>query len=271
MITAEKFLDITNEVIKLINIALYQLFKNYPEEYVLFLTSGEFNEVIARNKSMNISPYTISCHNMDNYYDYTRQFFLCEFLNTYYGFSDNGELQDNEYRMNIEFLIYTHIWEAKTFLKKLYRLANLLDGKEYDWKVKIPTTKKSDFIKDKIVKPFNSANCLLVQTITNNYNTDLRNAIAHSDYQIDMNSKKIMYYAKKGSCTTSFDDWGVHFAYSVCLAYYFSDIVTKRRKTIIRDWGNNCFTIKMPFSDGSIKHVHIQYLVERDDFAFIKK
>ena len=271
MITADNFFDITNEVRLFIDNALHQLFINYSEDYVLFMANGEFNELIDRNKTLNLSPYTISGHNIDNYYDFTRQHFFCEFLNTYYSFVDKEELQDDEYRMNIELLIYTHIWEAKPFLKKLYRLANLLCGREYVWNITIPEFGKSNFIKTKIVEPLITANCTLVKIITENYNSDLRNAIAHSDYQIDINSKKIEYNSKTELCHISFDNWSIHFAYSVCLSYYFSDIIVKRRKSIIQDWGKNHFTIKMPYSDGTIKHACIQYEEERDDFGFTYK
>lgn len=269
MINAEKFSEITNEVESLIDNALYQLFLNYPEDYVLFMASGEFDEIIARDRTLNLSPYTISGHNIENYYDSTRQHFLCEFLNTYYSFADRNELKDDEYRMNIEFLIYTHIWEAKPFLKRLYRLANLLCGKEYDWKIQIPSIGKSNFIKNKIIKPFNASNCILGKIISDNYKTDLRNAIAHSDYQIDIISKEITYNSKTVLCNTSFNDWSIHFAYSVCFSYYFSRILTQRRKQIILDWGKNFFTIKRPSSDGLIQHVCIQYEIENDEFGFI--
>ncbi len=271
MITVEKYTEITKEVINLIENALYQLFIKKPEDYVLFMASGEYNNQIAQNKTLNLSPYTISGHNLDNYFDYSRLKFLCDFLNKHYSFMDGKELIDDEYRMNIEFLVYTHIWEARPFLKKLFRLANLLCGEEYDWKIKVPEYGKSKFINDKISKPFNNSKCLLGNIIANNYNSDLRNAIAHSDYQIDEKSKKIEYRSKKALRSTSFDDWSIHFAYSVSLSYYFTHIVNERRKRIIQDWGKNYFTIKMPFSDGSIKHVCLLYDVKRDDFDFIRE
>jgi hypothetical protein len=269
MITAKKFIEISNEVKALIDGALYQLFLDYSEDYVLFLASGEYDKQIAQNKTLNLSPYIIGGHNLDNYYDYTRLSFLCKFLNKYYSFENNKDLLDDEFRMNIEFLIYTHIWEAKPYLKRLYRLANLLCAKEYEWHVKIPGFGKSDFIKNKIAKPFNTAKCPLDKIITDNYNTDLRNAIAHSDYQINERSKKINYKSKTALCSTTFDDWSTYFAYSICLSYYFTDFVTKRRKWIIQDWGKNSFTIKIPFSDGEIKHTCIKYDIKRDDFEFI--
>ncbi len=268
MINSEIFFSIKDEVISVIEEALLQLFINYPENYVLFIASGEYNEFIAKNERVLASPYTISAHNLDSYYDYTREKFLCEFLNTHYRFTDEKELKDDEYRMSIEFLIYTHIWEAKVFLKRLYRLANLLTGKEYDWKFNNKKV-KSKLINEDIVSPFKSANCLLGNIIENNYKTELRNAIAHSDYQIDIDYKKFDY-ASKTRDTVSFDEWSILFSYSVCLSYYFSTIFTGRRKRIIQDWGQNSFTIKMPFSDGTVRHARIHYVEDRDDFDFCR-
>lgn len=39
-----------------------------------------------------------------------------------------------------EMLIYLKIWEADFFINKLYQLANLINGKAYDWHFKITTT-----------------------------------------------------------------------------------------------------------------------------------
>lgn len=269
MINKDLFLKITKNVNELINNSFNQLYLDYPEEYVLFLASGEYDEIIARNNSLNISPYTISGHNIDNYYDFTRENFLCEFMNLNYDFSEITEIQDNKFRINVEFLIYTHIWEAKPFLKRLYRLGNLLCGSEYDWKVQIPLYNKSHFIKNEIIKPFNTTNTHLGLILENNYNTDLRNAIAHSDYQLDFESKTITFNSKNGISNISFDDWSILFTYSFSLSYYFSHIFAEKRKYIIKDWGKNYFTIKMPFSDGTIKHACIQYETDRDEFGFI--
>lgn len=265
MITKERFIGIENEVISKIENALYQLFVNYPEDYVLFMACGEYDEIIANNKELGLSPYTISGYNLDNYYDITRQQFLCDFLNMYYNFADSNELLNDDYRINIEFLIYAHIWETKPFLKKLYRIANLLCGKEYDWKIQIPNYKKSDFITKKIIAPFNNSNCDLGRLITNTYNADLRNAIAHSDYQLH---EYITFKSKTTLYNITFDEWSIHFVYSFCFSYHFAKITNERRKRIFLDWGKNDFTIKMPFSDGTIKHACIQYDKERDVFAF---
>ena len=57
-------------------------------------------------------------------------------------------------------MIYQHIWEAKLFIKMLYRMANLLCGKDYDWNVKIPI-KKTDFFQNQVITSFKNAKCKL--------------------------------------------------------------------------------------------------------------
>ncbi len=271
MISLNEFTKITNEVITSIEKSLYYLFTNYPEDYVLFLASGEYDETLTYNKKLNLMPYMISGHNLDYFFEYTRLDFLSGFLNRYYTFEDENVLLDDSYRLNIEFLIYIHIWEAKPFLKKIYRLANLLNGKEYDWKVSIPNYNKSKFIRNNIIEPLNSFDNPLSQILIRTYNSDLRNAIAHSDYQLDDDLKTISFKSKSRFCNISYDEWSIKFTYSVCFSYYFIHIVTGRRKRIIEDWGRNYFTIKVPFSDGTIKHAAIEYEKDRDAFSFIKK
>ena len=270
MMTKEDFYDMTNGMRAVIDNALQQLFVNCPEDYVLFLANGEYNELWTNNQSLNLMPYAICGDNEDNRYDSTRQRFLCEFLNTHYIFADKQELQDDEYRINVEFLIYTHIWESKPFLKRLYRLANLLCGKEYEWKNKIPPYKKSDFIEKKIIKPFNTANCLLGRVITDYYKRDLRNAIAHSDYQID-SARRMISFKSDTKPHISYDEWSIIFVYSISLSYYLLDVVKERKMRIIQDFGKNSFTIKMPFSDGTIKHVCIQYDTDKEEFCYMQK
>ncbi len=270
MITLEKFNEIREEVIRLIDNALYQLFKNYSEEYILFMARGEYSEIIAQNKTLNLTPYTICGHREDYYYDETREKFLCNFLNTHYTFLKTNIIENNFDRINIELMIYQHIWEAKLFIKMLYRMANLLCGKDYDWNVKIPI-KKTDFFQNQVITSFKNAKCKLGEIIEKCYNTDLRNAIAHSDYQLDEHSKTNRYTSKTALCDISFDDWSEYFAYSFCLSYYLLKKVSERRHRIVFDWGKNAFTIKMPFSNGTIQHVCLTYDVERDDFNFVKK
>ena len=238
-----------------------------------FLATGEYDKTIAENNIITVnqdriihSPYMICSNLQDGYYDYTRQQFLCDFLNAHYLFKDKDVLEDNNYRINIELLIYTHIWEARTFLKRLSRFAHLLCEEEYNWKMDdVLNSHKSKFafIKNEIIEPFNKSNHQLGKIIESIYNRELRNAIAHSDYRLD--GKSIGYGLTNGSKNISLDDWSVHFAFSFCLSYHLSDLTKKRRQCIGE---SDRILFKQPLLDGAIKEVYIKYDKFSDRFHY---
>ena len=76
--------------------------------------------------------------------------FLIKFLNDYYSFSeDQIMVADDHMRIITEMMIYTHIWESKPNLKKLYRLSGLVNQEKYVWDSSniVPDYSKRDFIK----------------------------------------------------------------------------------------------------------------------------
>ena len=102
---------------------------------------------------MGYIPYTID-YRIDDYNDTNRLTFLCDFLNKYYSFNMNENIEFDFYRINIETMIYTHIWESKPFLKNLYRLTSLLKGEEYKWKVKDELFYvRANFLQDHVITP----------------------------------------------------------------------------------------------------------------------
>jgi len=272
MLSQEKFLNIRNITISSIHETLNHLYLNCSEDYVLFLAGGEYDELIANSKNCikeKISPYCIDGFWMDSYNDGTRLQFLCEFLNRYYNFNDN-QLEDNIYRINIEFLIYTHIWESNPFLKQFYRVVHLYTGHEYEWNLKLKSFGKSNFIEKNLISLSKKTPIAFVNEY---YNRDLRNSIAHSDYHLDAKDKKIGYYPNNSRVTRviSFDEWNLYFVHSCLFSYYLTKIISERRKDIINAWGRNYFTIKMPFSDGTIRHAVLEYDVTNDAFNFVQK
>lgn len=76
---------------------------------------------------------------MDRYKDETRLKFLSNFLSNFHSFPTSQQAtDDNEQRIHMELMGYSHIWESKPFLKKLHRLAHINNGEEYNWKVAVP-------------------------------------------------------------------------------------------------------------------------------------
>ncbi len=212
---------------------------------------------------------------MDKYKDDTRLAFLANFLSVFYSFP-NGQVStdDNEYRIHVELMIYCHIWESKPFLKKLYRLAHILNGEDYSWNVKIPSMSKHDFIRNDIRETFKNNNSSLSIIIKNGFHTSLRNAFAHSEFSFDTinNNRKIILDTYTGQDwdipEISFDDWSRRFIYSALLSYYMLDLTYKNRLNIVNDFGTDTFIIKHPSKYSGLQDVPIKYRKQYNSFHF---
>ncbi|MFT6205049.1 MAG: hypothetical protein ACI9V1_003464 [Spirosomataceae bacterium] len=272
MISCEEFANIKNEIKAALEAALNNLKLNNTSNYVLFLADGEYFQKL-QNTAKNHNPFIID-YRLDKYRDETRLTFLTKFLTNFYSFHSNQQFtDDNEYRTHMELMIYTHIWESKPFLKKLYRLAHVLNGEEYNWEITIPDFGKHDFIRNDIRKTFKNTGNSVETVIKNGFHTSLRNAFAHSDYSFDTKNNKIYldnYTGKDWELQEIiFDDWSKRFVYSALLSYNLLSIVHDRRTNLISDFGTNQFVIKHPSKSGEIRDSAIIYRSEHDSFNFV--
>lgn len=268
MITCEKFVTIRSEVVLAINDSLMRLAVNSPQSYILLLADAEYNEALTYNKSLKLIPYSIG-NMLDYYKDSSRITFLCEFLNNYYSFDGQDKVEDDLYRMHIELMSYTHAWESKPFLRKLYRLAEAQNSGEYKWQTteidKLTTSKIIGNIKEKF-----GNNSKIVNIIDKGYDRLLRNAFAHSDYQFDISNNKSQIYYKnenKQNAFITFDEWSERFVYSFCLTYFLITILQERKKNVIKDFGQDIFPVEIQYKEKK-GYLHLKYDLEHNDFIF---
>ena len=101
------------------------------------------------------------------------------------------ELESKEaLSIQLEMLIYLKIWEGDMFIKKLYQLTNLSQGRPYDWHFSIAESsrdKKATGTREKIIRKkirdqLKTEYPSLYRSIKNAYLTQVRNSIAHSNY-----------------------------------------------------------------------------------------
>lgn len=190
MITKDDFRTIDNEVKDALNSALDHVKANAPENYVLFLAEGEYKPTYANEK---FNPNVID-NREDRYKDETRVKFFVQFLQTFYSFPRGiDQTDDNEQRIHMELMVYSHVWEADPFLKKLFRLASIFDGQLYPWKVTIPPMSKHKFIREETRDVFRKHGHSLDTVITNGFHTSIRNAFAHSEYSFDEKGRRIWF------------------------------------------------------------------------------
>lgn len=233
--------------------------KSFPDYCLLLAHAGYQYE----NEGTDLSPYVIHSR-LEIYQDVTRQKFLVTYLNQYaYFLSENIFMTDDikEYDYNIQMMIYSQIWESHLFLKTLKRIADILNGKPYEWKVpfeipgrkdpsKIVPLPKAKFIQEQIIEPMETAHGGLHKFIKSIYDSQLRNDFAHASYYIDFESGEILSQDSeryKYPHSTLFLDWEDRFVYTVMLSYHLSKGVHKRMASFLTDNpGIEEVTIKWP-------------------------
>lgn len=290
MITLTRFKEIDNEVKNAINTTLDSLKVSAQEGYILFLANGDYRKDQDKPNS-KFNPNVID-YKGDLYRDETRLNFLGRFLQTLYTFpkmkltcwgkflslfnsslkksvSEERVINDDELRMNLEFMIYSHTWESEHFLKDLYRLAILVNTGNYEWNVEVPPMGKHDFIRNKIRDKFKSKNNPISEIITKGFHTSIRNAFAHSQYSFSVHNKTIWLENYNGEPwelrKLSFDEWSERFVYSTLLTYYMLNLKHERKFKIAEDFGTNIFAITLPPNS---KKVNIIYDSRRQLFNF---
>lgn len=273
MITRQEFADIDKEIKEAIQNTLDNLKTNNTSNYFVLLADGEYFQKY-ENTTQNLNPFVID-NRMERYKDETRLTFLSNFLSTFYSFPTTQQAtDDNEQRIHMELMVYSHIWESKPFLKKLHRLAHINNGEEYNWKVTVPEMGKHDFIRNDIRATFDMTGNPLGQIIKNGFHTSLRNAFAHSDYSFDtMNGNKRIWLDNYNGENwelqdISFDNWSKRFVYSALLSYHLLSLTHINRTNLIADFGSDKFTIRHPSKSGQIRDANIIYRQEHDSFNF---
>ena len=274
MITRIDFAQIDQEVVESLE-ETFDFIKNHCADYnyILFLADGEYKDEY-KNSHVNLNPFTID-NREDRYKDQSRLNFFIEFMKTFYSFPiSNTQTDDDEFRLTMELMVYTHIWESKPFLKQLFRLASLVAGQSYQWEVVVPELRKHNYIREEIRNSFKSKGLKLATVISKGFHTSLRNAFAHSEYQFNDYDKSINLDTYKGGAwdisKISYNDWTKRFAYSALLSYHFLNIKAFKRKSLPKEFGKNEYLIIHPITRNRFRTAKIYYEEELDRFSFQK-
>jgi len=118
-----------------------------------------------------------------------------------------------------EMLIYLKVWEADSFIKTFYEIALLLHSEPYDWHFKIKesfrdkdaTGNRDTIIRNLIRDKFKDDFPLIYEAFKRAFVTQMRNAIAHSQYIIIGRHITLNNYIKNDAAAqlkvVSFDRW----------------------------------------------------------------
>jgi hypothetical protein len=118
--------------------------------------------------------------------------------------------------IQIEMLIYLKIWEGEAFLKKMYQVSRLITGADYDWHLTIPLNRKKEGsmerfeILKELKQNLQEGLPALHEVINRVHKSQLRNAIAHSQYAM-LGRSITLNNLKKGNPDHrhgfDFDEW----------------------------------------------------------------
>lgn len=234
--------QIRMNVSRVVDDLMFRLYHKSYNDFILLIARGQTIPRLER-VSPTRSNYSLD-YTLDEHYDETREKFYVEYLNSKYkkdGFdyrTDDGFLC-----LNIELMIYCHIWESSLFLKTLKRVTDLLTDQEYDWEIELPDMKIKPFIKDSIIKPLVDIEDEFGLLLKKAYSPNLRNSFAHSLYHIDMEQRKIYLYIKKideEDCvgrTVSFEEFQERFLYSINLCYLLRLAINHQREMAANSHG----------------------------------
>lgn len=205
------------EIVNEIELAIDSTFLQISiEDYLSFILLIGRADVIPEFKVFNQTECVID-YQMDRFYDETREGFYLRYLNRNYtkeGFCYDGVGGIDD--LSIEMMIYAHLWESSYFLKSLVRIASIISGRGYAWKPKIDCAKWK-FIHKEIIEPLKEKENALGVIVEKGYSSDIRNAFAHSLYNINIENKTITIRPKTGVKTFSFEEFQKKFLYSVVL------------------------------------------------------
>ena len=216
--------QIRMNVSRVVDALMFRLYHKSYNDFILLIARGQIIPGLER-VSPSHSNYSLD-YMLDEHYDETREKYYVEYLNSKYkkdGFDYRTD--DGFFCLNIELMIYCHIWESSLFLKSLKHITDLLTGQEYDWGLELPDMKIKTFIKDSIIKPLVDIEDEFGQLLKKAYSPNLRNSFAHSLYHIDMECRKIYLYIKRPDeedCVgrvITFEEFQEKFLYSISLCY----------------------------------------------------
>jgi hypothetical protein len=187
--------------------------------------------------------------------------------------------EEKEYDINIQLMIFSHIWESHLFLNQLVRLVEIQLEMGYDWKTKLDYPKrdvnrkecnqshirKGPYIENSIIKRFEKSDSNMAELIKYCYLKDLRDDFAHSTYYIEENT--IISNGSELFCGPSItiEEWEGKFVTSMLLSYHLNDMLLEYRNNYIDMFGDKPIAIMMPLKENHNKRIGVFIKPERID------
>ena len=247
--TLSEFKFYEQEVVDFVNNLLDKVKEKNFSQYVLLLSRASYQ---VENENTYLSPYVIQSY-LEIMQDMSRQQFLHTYLNQYISLLEEKVFMSDEiqeFNINIQLMIYSHVWESRRFLMNLKRISSILSGKGYKWRISFERTQKKSsnkkipinkgkMIQEKILEPLCSFDEKIGSFISGLYDSTIRNGYSHSLYQINMDEGNIRILKSETYSVekeVNFFDWEITFFYSVLLSYHLTKSIMDRLNSFMEDY-----------------------------------
>lgn len=227
------FVDLLNELKDEVTEAVDELFKaawdnqTHPQDLLLIDQHGFYNEMLTDpevQENHNLSPYVIGPDEIGfsestfyQFIDWYRQSHLIKKAEFKKEVEENEDAKEQEIlTVQLEQGIYLRFWESDLILKQYYQLSSLALGEAYNWHLKIPIHaregSKHEVIRKKIRDRIQETCPKFYSLVKDNYLTQLRNAIAHSQFYIIGRGFTLLNYSDNPAAHAplkglTFDEW----------------------------------------------------------------
>ena len=262
--TIDKFCEMETEVKGIIGDSFCKAIKRNESDFILLMARGGYHKHQDR-EDIDLSPFVIE-DKSDFLMDLTRRRFFVRFMNEYVEKLKVGKVvsdDERRYEVNIQMMVYAHVWESHLFLNQLERLALIELGRGYLWKSKIPLCGKSNYLKNNVIQRFEKCDAEMAELIKRCYSPDLRNDFAHSTYYLEGNSiqsnKNTLYVGP----SMSFDQWDEVFVRTILLSYHMNDMLLEMKNRYIDEAGDGPVVIMLPMKENHNKRRGVYIKPER--------
>lgn len=221
------FIDLIQELKDTVTEAVEELFKaawtnqSHPQDMLLVDQHGFYNEMLA---NLQENPYVIGPdeigfgeHTFYKFIDWYRRSHQIDKAEFEEQVAKDEDTRNQEVlTIQLEQSIYLRFWEADSLLKKYSQLSALASRKPYDWRLEIPIHSrqgsKNDVIRKQIRDRVKHTCPLFYELVKSNYVSQVRNAIAHSQFYIMERSISFLNYSEDPAGHAplkkmSFDEW----------------------------------------------------------------
>ena len=174
------------------------------------------------------------------------------------------------FSIQTEMLIYLKIWESDAFIKSLYELARLIKGEPYDWHFKIKesnrdkeaTGNRDTILRQLVRDQFETLVPALYASFKIAFKTQVRNAIAHSQYAILGRHITLNNFVKEDPAaqlrSLSFDEWIDIFHETIIIYSLYNELLTKINNEYahISKQNGNWFEVRVNMEEPDINAIY---------------